>query len=285
MKLPSRFDGFKTTVDETSAYLREFRFDIDYFAHWPHQERKTLTNIASARIKLLIQKSGNGDVTVKDAHYPLRAGSLMIIPPYTVCSGNSYEGGDAYDLFFSVQPVTREQEFLHQLSFDRPQFFPELLSEADFAFLSSCYDAMQSKQEGAYAQLQALLLLLLIRACRAQEITHHAGETGSREQAIIGKLFAYLNEHIHEPVQITQVCSALQVSQSYLYRCCRSVMRCSSNHLITRHKLTHACRLLRNPEMTVGEVAEAVGYDPYYFSNQFKKLFLLSPSEYRKSFK
>ena len=131
----------------------------------------------------------------------------------------------------------------------------------------------------------ALLLLLLIRACRAQEITHHAGETGSREQAVIGKFFAYLNEHIHEPVQITQVCSALQVSQSYLYRCCRSVMRCSSNHLITRHKLTHACRLLRNPEMTVGEVAEAVGYDPYYFSNQFKKLFLLSPSEYRKSFK
>ncbi len=285
MKLPSRFDGFKTAVDETSAYLREFRFDIDYFAHWPRQERRTLTNIASARIKLIIQKSGRSDVTVKDAHYPLSAGSLMLIPPYTVCSGNSYDGGDAYDLFFSVHPVTREQEFLHRLGFDHPQLFPDLLSGADFDFLAACYHAMQARHEGAYAQLQALLVLLLIRACRAQENALFSSGTGSREQAVIGRFFAYLNDHIHEPVQISQVCSALQVSQSYLYRCSRNVMRCSSNQLITRHKLTHACRLLRNPEMTVGEVAEAVGYDPYYFSNQFKKLFLLSPSEYRKSFK
>lgn len=285
MKLPSRFDCFKTSVDETSAYLREFRFDIGYFAHWPRQERKTLTNIASAHIKLIIQKGGRSDVTVQDARYPLAPGSLMLIPPFTVCSGNSYDGGDAYDLFFSVHPVTREQEFLHQLGLDRPQLFPSLLSSADFDFLSSCYQAMQEKQEGAYAQLQALLLLLLIRACRAQGIAPSSSGTGNREQAVVGKFFAYLNDHIREPVQIAQVCDALQVSQSYLYRCCKSVMRCSSNQLITRHKLTHACRLLRNPELTVGEVAESVGYDPYYFSNQFKKLFLLSPSEYRKGLK
>lgn len=285
MKLPSRFDSFKTCVDETSAYLREFRFDIDYFAHWPQQARKTLTNISSSHIKLIIQKSGQGDVTVQDARYPLTPGSMMIIPPYTVCSGNSYDGGDAYDLFFSVHPVTREQEFLHRLGFDHPQLFPDLLSGADFNFLALCYQAMQSREEGSYAQLQALLMLLLIRACRAHGLAPSSGPTGNREQALIGKYFAYLNEHIHEPVQIAQVCSALQVSQSYLYRCCKNVMGCSSNTLITRHKLTHACRLLRNPDLTVGEVAEAVGYDPYYFSNQFRKLFLVSPSEYRKSFK
>lgn len=285
MKLPSRFDCFKTYVDETSAYLREFRFDIDYYAHWPHQERKTLTNIVSARIKIIIQKSGRSDVTVQDAHYILSPGSMMLIPSYTICSGNSYEGGDAYDLFFSVHPVTREQEFLHQLGLDRPQLFPGLLSASDFDFLASCYHAVQNKQEGAYAQLQALLSLLLIRACRIQGIKSPSSETSSREQAVVGKFFAYLDDHIHEPVQITHACSALQISQSYLYRCCMRVMRCSSSQLITRHKMTHACRLLRNPDMTISQTAEAVGYDPYYFSNQFKKYFLLSPSEYRKNLK
>lgn len=282
MKQFPRLEQFRTAVDETSAYLHEFRFDVDYFTHWPHQDRKSLRNIVSTRIKLVLQESGQSDLTTQTARFAFGPGSLLILPPYTVYSANTYDGVDSFEIFFNIHPITREQEFLHQLGLDKALLFPDLLTRADFDQLRDCFSAIRQQSDGAYAQLQALLSTLLIRVCRTQGARHPASCAGSREQAVIEKFFAYLTRHIGEPIQIASVCRDLQISQSYLYRCCKSVMNCSSSQLITRHKMIHAQTLLKNPDLTISEVAEAVGYDPYYFSNQFKKLFLLSPSEYRK---
>ena len=41
--------------------------------------------------------------------------------------------------------------------------------------------------------------------------------------------------------------------------------------------------LLKNPELSISDVAAAIGYDLFYFSTQFKKAFLVSPSQYRKN--
>lgn len=58
---------------------------------------------------------------------------------------------------------------------------------------------------------------------------------------------------------------------------------CGADDYITRCKLRHAQSLLKNPELSIGQVAEAIGFDPYYFSSQFKKMFLLSPTRYRQT--
>ena len=60
-------------------------------------------------------------------------------------------------------------------------------------------------------------------------------------------------------------------------------MSCSPSQAITRCKLRHAQSLLKNPDLSIGQVAEAIGFDPYYFSSQFKKMFLLSPTRYRQT--
>ena len=283
MKHFPRLEQFRTTPDPTSAFLREFRYDVDYFTHWPQQSRKTLNNIVSPRIKLVLQKSGESILTAQNKQFSIGPYSLLYLPPYTVYSAVTFDEVDSYELFFNIHPITREQEFLHQLGLDGVLLFSQLLTPQDFDQISACFDAIHLNQEGAYAQLQSLLSLLLIRVCRTRENCHPAVSAGSRERAVIERVFAYLSAHIDQPVQIAAVCQELELSQSYLYRCCRSVMNCSPSQLITRQKLTHAQTLLKNPDLTISSVAEAIGYDPYYFSNQFKKLFLVSPSEFRKN--
>lgn len=221
---------------------------------------------------------------MQDTRLDLGPGNCVFIPPFTVYSAQTHEQVDSYEIFFNVYPVTREQEFLHQMRLERILLFSDLLTPADFSALGACYAAMQEKREGAYAQLNAMLTLLLVRVIRAQGIAGIAPDIDNRrEQALIDRLFAYLDQHLREPVRVEHLCEALQVSQSHLYRCSKNVMNCSTNQLITRYKMQHAQTLLRNPDMTVSEVAAAVGYDPYYFSNQFKKSFLVSPSDYRKN--
>lgn len=283
MKQFPRLEQFKTTADPLSSYLSEFRYDVDFFTHWPNQDRKTLRSIVSTRIKLIAHFRGECDLTTQNAHFAFSPNSLFIMPPYTVYSAATYDQVDSYEIFFNIHPIIREREFLHSLGLDQPQIFPHLLNEADEVLLRSCFDAIQSGQPGAYAQLQSILSMLLVRIDHAQSGQHSVSRVGSREQAVVENFFTYLNQHIHESIQIAQVCQDMQISQSYLYRCCKSVMNCSSNQLITRQKMIHAKMLLKNPELTIAEVAEAVGYDPYYFSNQFKKTFLISPSDYRKN--
>lgn len=51
----------------------------------------------------------------------------------------------------------------------------------------------------------------------------------------------------------------------------------------TRLKMHKASQLLNNPNLSIKEVADLVGYeDPLYFSRVFKQINAVSPTEYRK---
>lgn len=283
MKLTERFNPFRADADPLSAYLADFRIEVDYFTHWPQQDFKTLQNLVSTRIKLVLQTQGRADLTAQNEHFLLAPGSVMFIPPYCVYSASTFDHVDSYEIFFNLHPYAREHGFLQQFGFTRILHFPQILTPADTAALMSCYEDVRACRPGCYAQLRALLHLLLIRLIRLQNTPALPAENSSREQYVISRLFEYLEAHLNQPVHVDQLCAALHVSQSHLYRCSRNVMNCSTQQLVIRYKLRHAQMLLKNPELSISDVAAAIGYDLFYFSTQFKKAFLVSPSEYRKN--
>lgn len=284
MKSYPRLSPYKTETDPLSTLLSEFRFDVEYFTNWPQQDHKTLRNIVSSQMKLILIESGNSILVSDKKNYAMSAGSCLLIPPYTVYDAETFEGVHSYEVFFSIYPAVREQEFLQYAHFTSIMFFPSFISPEEFAFIGACYTSLQKQKPGAYAQVGAMLKLLLIRIFRQQsEQDFSTPIVSAGEHALMSRFFDYLESHISEPVHVEHLCAALGVSQSYLYRCCRNVMSCSPSQAITRCKLRHAQSLLKNPDLSIGQVAEAIGFDPYYFSSQFKKMFLLSPTRYRQT--
>lgn len=284
MKSYPRLSPYKTETDPLSTLLSEFRFDVEYFTNWPQQDHKTLRNIVSSQMKLILIESGNSILVFDKKNYAMSAGSCLLIPPYTVYDAETFEGVHSYEVFFSIYPAVREQEFLQYAHFTSIMFFPSFISPEEFAFIGACYTSLQKQKPGAYAQVGAMLKLLLIRIFRQQsEQDFSTPIVSAGEHALMSRFFDYLESHISEPVHVEHLCAALGVSQSYLYRCCRNVMSCSPSQAITRCKLRHAQSLLKNPDLSIGQVAEAIGFDPYYFSSQFKKMFLLSPTRYRQT--
>lgn len=284
MKSYPRLSPYKTETDPLSTFLSEFRFDVEYFTNWPQQDHKTLRNIVSSQMKLILIESGNSILVSDKKNYAMSAGSCLLIPPYTVYDAETFEGVHSYEVFFSIYPAVREQEFLQYAHFTSIMFFPSFISPEEFAFIGACYTSLQKQKPGAYAQVGAMLKLLLIRIFRQQsEQDFSTPIVSAGEHALMSRFFDYLESHISEPVHVEHLCAALGVSQSYLYRCCRNVMSCSPSQAITRCKLRHAQSLLKNPDLSIGQVAEAIGFDPYYFSSQFKKMFLLSPTRYRQT--
>lgn len=83
-------------------------------------------------------------------------------------------------------------------------------------------------------------------------------------------------------LSIGRIAEALGVSDGHLSRLFKSELDISINNYITRFRIRRAMDLLKDVQVKVYEVAEQVGYlDIAYFSNTFKKLTGISPSDYQ----
>ena len=71
MDTSKRLNQFRIQKDPISAYLDQFRFDIDYFTNWPNQSGKTLKNIIGTHIKIILVERGNCEIMIQDTKYKL----------------------------------------------------------------------------------------------------------------------------------------------------------------------------------------------------------------------
>ena len=79
---------------------------------------------------------------------------------------------------------------------------------------------------------------------------------------------------------INQICQAMRMSRSQVYRKLKVLTGKSVNQFIRTHRLRKARYLLQTSDFNVSEVAYEVGFkDPAYFSRSFSNEFGVSPSE------
>ncbi|MBQ7867470.1 MAG: response regulator [Clostridia bacterium] len=100
------------------------------------------------------------------------------------------------------------------------------------------------------------------------------------------ELFSYATSYIHEryaePISITNVCSEIGISQTYLSRLFRKYGNTSFQAYLTQHRIESAKGLIReHPDMRLRDVAACVGYDdPSYFSKVFHQATGYTPSQW-----
>lgn len=74
-------------------------------------------------------------------------------------------------------------------------------------------------------------------------------------------------------------------SLNNLGKICRQIIHLSPSGCIKARLMTEACKLLSNPKLSVGQIAEKLGFeDPTYFTRRFKKHYGKSPLSARKLF-
>lgn len=104
-----------------------------------------------------------------------------------------------------------------------------------------------------------------------------------RYSAHLSRVLAYLRENFREPITLSQVAGAVDLSPGYLGRIFRSELRSSFSRYLQRLRIQEAKRLLKKSSMPVGDVGVASGFsDHSYFSQVFRKETGVSPREYRQ---
>lgn len=102
-------------------------------------------------------------------------------------------------------------------------------------------------------------------------------------EQVAAEVMQYLQCHYNEDINLNQIASSLHYSPSYLTKIFYQQYETTPNKYIITLRMQKAQQLLsRNPELSVRQIGETVGYpEQGYFSRIFKKYVGMSPLEYR----
>lgn len=108
-----------------------------------------------------------------------------------------------------------------------------------------------------------------------QQSTHH--------DEVIIKVQEWIQENFARPIQVSEIAVKFQLSARSLNRRFKLATNTTPVQYLQDIRINHARELLKQSNLVVAEVADAVGYqDTSYFSSLFKKLNDVTPNEYRR---
>lgn len=103
------------------------------------------------------------------------------------------------------------------------------------------------------------------------------------EDNLSKKIEEYIGLHIKESLTAVEICDALMISKSMLYKLSEHSYEMGIAEYIRKRRIEMAKSFLEKEEYSIAEIAVEVGLDDYnYFSKIFKKHTGLTPSQYRK---
>jgi ligand-binding sensor domain-containing protein/signal transduction histidine kinase/DNA-binding NarL/FixJ family response regulator len=110
-------------------------------------------------------------------------------------------------------------------------------------------------------------------------------EGRTMDDQFMKKALDFIAKNMDDPdFGVAALATHMLMSQPVLYKKIRALTDMSVNEFIKGVRLRRAARLLREQRHTVYEVANMVGYvDRKHFSQEFKKMFEVNPSEYGKA--
>lgn len=148
------------------------------------------------------------------------------------------------------------------------------------------YEAFRSRRRSSSLEATGHLYLLLAELQEARREERPAKlRPDSHAEELVRQAASYLSTQYAEPITIESMAEALGYNRAYLSRLFRRHTGLTPIAFLTRTRVDHGRRLLRErPELTIEQIASSVGFvDALYFSKQFRRYYGQSPSEYRAS--
>ena len=106
----------------------------------------------------------------------------------------------------------------------------------------------------------------------------------SEEEALVGQLLKAIEQNLdNSEYSVDQLARDVALGRTNLYKRMQTMLGITPNDFIRSVRLKRAAVLLSDTDLSIVEISERVGFNtPRYFSSSFKKMFGVTPSEYRE---
>lgn len=240
--------------------------------------------------ELTFISAGSGDRFVGDSIEPFSDGDLVLLGaelPHFWKSGSGRS--KAVVVHFSKQLADGASEFAQ---------IKELLNRAELG-LSFSDDSNLSQRIGSRmhnlpnsAGLKRLLLLLeilgeLSESVDSAKVLSNAGHSVLRDRKAaqrINRAYDYVYTNLHNEISLTEVAQAAGMSPAAFSRYFKRITGRNLTHFIGEMRISQACKLLRESDKGIAEIAYEVGFGSLSnFNRLFKQMKGMSPGTWRNS--
>lgn len=231
--------------------------------------------------EIYLNLSGNVSFEVENHIYPVKRGSVIITRPYEYhhCIQHSNEEHEHYWITFSAE---QSENFL-EMFFNRKKGKNNLII-LDEDQLNELCGVMQSllisQSDSIKRKIDFLRIFQIISESRQQS---YSSDEEYLPQDVI-KALRYMEEHLTEKINITDICDFCNVSVNTLERHFKEALGISPFSMLRKKRLIESLQYLRY-DNSVSDAALKSGFSDYSnYIQLFRKQFGMTPLKYKKQF-
>lgn len=211
------------------------------------------------------------------------------------------------DVFFiadnsshSIRPTCEEKDFkiiniIFEKNFidvDYSLLVPCMVSnfQSDSEIVKNIYNCLseyESKREYFELRIHGKLYLIISEYLKSLDRSRTKKIAGHKGKAYYVQAAAqYIHEHYHENLTLGQISCHVGLTEGYLQRVFREECKTSVIEYLLRYRIEQACKILVETDLPIQKVSDEIGFsDIKNFHYRFKKLFGVTPKEYRNIYR
>ncbi len=243
----------------------------------------------------LIILSGKLTLQLNLTTYILEPNDILIIKPFTVINILDYDEdlrltGINFTLEFALENGFKNKEF-DSFDFFMKQSIKKIsISEEEVKTLSILLKLLHKKstninpnQFGKEIVTHSFNLFMYELAAICKNKFTHLKIEISRKEALTINFLNLLEYHFKKERSVLFYAAALFVTPGHLTKVVKEISGKTTSQLIDQAIIIEARLLLKNPVLSIAQIAEELQFsDQSFFGKFFKKQIGFSPSEYRK---
>ncbi len=234
-------------------------------------------------VELVYVESGAGTQKIGSDTMKLKKGDLFVIAD----DKQHFIRPSCEENEFSLINVIFEKEFA---DVDYSVFlpcFPSNFSEDSqtVQYVRKCYEEYETRRENFEWRIRGYVYLILAALAEATSQTKMKSWKNHRGD-YVHDATAFIHENFSRKLTLDDVASSVGLTSGYLQRLFRQERNTSVMEYLLRYRVEQACKILMETEETVYEISRKIGFsDVKNFHYYFKKVFGVTPNEFRKNHK
>lgn len=244
-----------------------------------------------------ICRQGAGEMIIDDKRYLYKKDDVAVIPrnfSHTIISNS---GEKSFWEYIYVQPA-EFLENIYKIERKRESFLEKIENRAfiksrkEVSSLASeinlIMDQFRVREYEYQSCTKGLMYALLMEIVKINHKDYHKPEFNQkaipRKVNVLAKALEYIEEDYTKDLHVSDIAQAAMVSETYLRRLFAECCTVTPMQYVKLNRIEAACRLLKNKDVNINEVAFKVGYTNITtFINNFKQITGMTPKQWKQS--
>lgn len=278
--------------DNYARYLDSLEINIRDFGHRTGEQLTPDKEQICSNFVLLYIAKGRLRMEYRNSVVAGQANGVFLIEPLTAyrCSADGEQPLEYYFIECEIEPFYRYDEITHMLaSQDSTYWRDECLSHLLPLFSYTYQRFQRDDAKAALIMIKSILNLAIVEIINLafsetiSPIGLSYGDNFSKDMETVKRFTKLIGQNIDSHIKIADICKQMGISESYLYKVFKKVMKMAPIKYLALYKLDRAKKLLRSNLYSVTEISQMLGYSSvFHFSASFKSVLGVTPSQYAK---